>query len=111
LWASIILQTLECGLLTFVGKPEAAISIFSNLVLATKTTIITLDLANLCVATTAVRGKLLKDGNASKASSELRVMIEEILAFFANGYHNFFGIAIGLGRRNQKRIRILETFK
>ena len=101
---------MECGLLTFVGDPEAAISMFSNLVPATKTTIITLDLANLCVATAAVRWNLLKGGNPSKAPSDLRVMIEEILAFFANGYYNFFSIADWLCRGDQKRIRILETF-
>jgi uridine nucleosidase len=102
---------LECGLLTFVGDPEAAKSMFSNLVLATKTTIIALNLADLCLATAAARGKLLKGGNPSKAPSDLQVMIEVILAFFASGYHNFFGIADGLCRGDQKMIRILEKFK
>jgi uridine nucleosidase len=45
--------------------------------------------------TTAVREKLLNGGDPSKPPSELRVMLEEILAFFASGYDNFFGMADG----------------
>ena len=82
-------------LLTFEGDPEAARSIFSNPVLAAKTTLITLDLTHLCLATTAVREKLLNGGDSSKLPSDLRVMLEEILAFFASGYDNFFGMADG----------------
>jgi uridine nucleosidase len=81
--------------LTRAGDPEAARSIFSNHGLATKTTLITLDLTHLCLATPGVREKLLKGGDPSKPSSDLRVMLEEILAFFASGYDNFFGMADG----------------
>lgn len=81
--------------LTVTGDPEAARSIFSNPVLAAKTTLITLDLTHLCLATSAVREKLLKGGDPSKPPSALRVMLEEILAFFASGYDNFFGMADG----------------
>jgi uridine nucleosidase len=42
------------------GDPEAARSIFSILVLAAKTTHITLGLIHLCLATASVRGKWLK---------------------------------------------------
>jgi uridine nucleosidase len=36
-----------------------------------------------------------KSGNPSKAPSDLRVVMEEILGFFASGYHNIFGMADG----------------
>jgi uridine nucleosidase len=81
--------------LTCVGDPEAARSIFSNPGLAAKTTLITLDLTHLCLATAAVREKLLKGGDPRKPPSDLRVMLEEILTFFASGYDNFFGMADG----------------
>jgi len=63
--------------------------------LAAKTSLITLDLTHLCLATSTVREKLLKGGDPSKSPSDLRVMLEEILAFFASGYDNFFGMADG----------------
>jgi uridine nucleosidase len=81
--------------LTIKGDPEAARSIFSNPALAAKTTLITLDLTHLCFATSAVREKLLNGGDSGKPPSDLRVMLEEILAFFASGYDNFFGMADG----------------
>ncbi|KAE8443170.1 hypothetical protein EG329_002268 [Mollisiaceae sp. DMI_Dod_QoI] len=75
--------------------PEAARSIFSNPALAAKTTLITLDLTHLCLATLTVRQKLLNGGDPSKPPSDLRIMLEEILDFFASGYDNFFGMAEG----------------
>jgi uridine nucleosidase len=61
--------------------------------LAAKTTLITLDLTHLCLATPIVREKLLRGGDPSKSPSDLRVLLEQILAFFASGYDNFFGMA------------------
>jgi uridine nucleosidase len=60
-----------------------------------KTTLITLDLTHLCLAKLEVREKLLKGGDKSKPPSKLRVMLEEILGFFASGYDNFFGMSDG----------------
>ncbi|MCJ1299179.1 Uridine nucleosidase 1 [Hypocenomyce scalaris] len=74
--------------------PEAARSVFSNPVLAPKTSLITLDLTHLCLATTAVREKLLKGGDVA-TPTDLRVMLEEILAFFTAGYDTHFGMADG----------------
>jgi uridine nucleosidase len=42
-----------------------------------------------------VREKLLNGGEKSKPPSKLRVMLEEILDFFASGYDNFFGMSDG----------------
>ncbi len=77
------------------GDPEAARSVFSNPILAPKTILITLDLTHLCLATPVVREKLRKGGDPSKTPSDLRVMLGEILAFFASGYANFFGMDDG----------------
>ena len=75
--------------------PEAAKSIFDHPVLAPKTTLITLDLTHLCLATKAVREKLLYGANRSKEPSRLRHLLHEILEFFASTYDEFFDIRSG----------------
>lgn len=77
------------------GDPEAARSIFSNPVLNLKTTLITLDLTHLCLASTEVRERLLNGGDKGGPPSKLRVMLDEILGFFSSGYDNFFGMSDG----------------
>ncbi|MCJ1244189.1 Uridine nucleosidase 1 [Trapelia coarctata] len=96
--------------------PEAASSIFSNPVLAAKTTLIPLDLTHQVLATHEVQ-QLLLHGTAlpftfasspatptpyatapppSKAeASTLRRMLHDLLTFFAHTYASVFGITAG----------------
>lgn len=77
------------------GDPEASQSIFSNPILASKTTLITLDLTHQCLATRDVRKKLLHGAQPSKEPSKLRVILNEILEFFAKSYVEYFDIKAG----------------
>lgn len=79
----------------YVGDPEASQSVFSNPVLAPKTTLITLDLTHQCLATREVRTKLLYGAETEKQPSKLRVILNEILEFFAKSYDEYFDIKAG----------------
>ncbi len=80
--------------------PESAKSLLSNKALAAKTTLITLDLTHLFLATDDVQ-KAMLHGQESKASSDIarpstvRKLFVEILTFFAKTYADVFGITSG----------------
>ncbi|KAL8651308.1 MAG: hypothetical protein Q9226_004758 [Calogaya cf. arnoldii] len=77
--------------------PEAAQSIFSNQVLARKTTLIPIDLTHQVRATKAVQEKLrhgVRDSIEEETSS-VRQMFNELLVFFAHTYADVFGITDG----------------
>jgi uridine nucleosidase len=80
--------------------PEAASQLFSNPTLASKTTLIPLDVTHLVLATPDVQRLLLwgKGGDgeiAGKGKSILRKMLTELMTFFANTYADVFGITEG----------------
>jgi uridine nucleosidase len=78
--------------------PEAASQLFSNPVLASKTTLIPLDVTHLVLATPDVQRLLLwgKEGvKEGKGKSTLRRMLTELMTFFANTYADVFGITDG----------------
>ncbi|MCJ1442133.1 MAG: Uridine nucleosidase 1 [Stictis urceolatum] len=73
--------------------PESAHSLLSNPVLASKTTLVTLDLTHLVLATPEIQARL--SGGTHEAGSELRQMLLDLLTFFANTYSTVFGISAG----------------
>lgn len=77
--------------------PEAAQSIFSNPVLAPKTTLIPLDVTHKVLATKAVQEKLLYGISKSgeKGALTLRRMFHDLIGFFAHTYADVFGISEG----------------
>ncbi|KAI1374043.1 Inosine/uridine-preferring nucleoside hydrolase [Hypoxylon crocopeplum] len=85
--------------------PEAAASIFADPVLAARTTLVPLDLTHLVLATKDVQDMLLYgplgEGGGAEGSREgrgktdLRVMLVELLNFFASTYRDVFGIIEG----------------
>ncbi|KAK7941090.1 uridine nucleosidase protein [Apiospora aurea] len=79
--------------------PEAAASLFENPVLAAKTTLIPLDLTHLVLATQEVNELLLYGPDAGvkegRGKTDLRVMLVELLNFFAGTYRDAFGIVEG----------------
>ncbi|KAI2640764.1 Inosine/uridine-preferring nucleoside hydrolase [Hypomontagnella submonticulosa] len=89
--------------------PEAAEAILSDPVLAAKTTLIPLDLTHLVLATQEVQDMLLhgpplEEGKGTAESerkrqgrgkSDLRVMLVELVNFFASTYRDVFGIIEG----------------
>ena len=82
--------------------PESASAIFSDPVLATKTTLVTLDLTHQFLATDKVQNAMLYgfDGTVPEVSqlseiSNVRRLFHEILVFFAKTYANVFGITAG----------------
>jgi uridine nucleosidase len=75
--------------------PEAADQIFSNRVLAAKTVLIPLDVTHLVLATKEVQELLLHSKEAGAGKSTLRVMLVELLVFFAKTYADVFGITDG----------------
>ncbi|KAI9692106.1 MAG: Uridine nucleosidase 1 [Bathelium mastoideum] len=96
--------------------PEAAHSIFSNPVLAAKTTLIPLDITHLVLATSPVRAKLLgaspsfpgstqspqpnpatngSSRSTSPSYSHIRPLFHEILTFFSRTYASIFGLTAG----------------
>ncbi|KAL8852091.1 MAG: hypothetical protein Q9221_003021 [Calogaya cf. arnoldii] len=74
--------------------PEAAQSIFSNQVLARKTTLIPIDLTHQVLATETVQ-EIFRQGMSKKEPSNVRQMFNELLVFFAHTYANVFGITDG----------------
>lgn len=78
--------------------PEAAQAIFSNTILAAKTTLIPLDLTHQMLATKDVLDSLLHgydQPHQPKEPSSVRVLFNEILAFFAKTYADVFGLFQG----------------
>ncbi|KAI9785288.1 MAG: Uridine nucleosidase 1 [Candelina submexicana] len=77
--------------------PEAAQSIFSNPVLAAKTTLITLDLTHQVLATPEVVQLLLHGENLQSYNdrSHLRQLLHDLLTFFAATYAEVFGLTSG----------------
>ncbi|KAI9045708.1 uridine-cytidine N-ribohydrolase [Aspergillus affinis] len=76
--------------------PEGSQSIFSNPVLASKTTLITLDLTHQVLASPAVQSRVLHGSDdASAPSTVLRQMLFDLLVFFASTYENVFGLNDG----------------
>ncbi|EJT81372.1 uridine nucleosidase [Gaeumannomyces tritici R3-111a-1] len=80
--------------------PEAADSIFRNEALAKKTTIIPLDITHLVLATKDVQDLLLYGSGATptaggKPKTTLRLMLVQLLNFFAETYRTVFGIDQG----------------
>lgn len=71
--------------------PEAAQAVFSNPVIAAKTTLITLDLTHQCLADTEIRERFLGSGQPS----QLRLFLHEILTFFAQSYVEWFDVHEG----------------
>lgn len=78
--------------------PDSAKSLLSNPALAAKTTLITLDLTHLFLATDSVQ-KVMLHGYGSKSDSSetstVRKLFVEILTFFAKTYADVFGIKAG----------------
>ncbi|PYI06357.1 nucleoside hydrolase [Aspergillus sclerotiicarbonarius CBS 121057] len=76
--------------------PEASQAIFSDPVVASKTTLIALDLTHQVLATESVRN-LVRHGvdDASVEPTTLRQMLYELLIFFASTYEEVFGLATG----------------
>ncbi|KAI2466609.1 Inosine/uridine-preferring nucleoside hydrolase [Annulohypoxylon bovei var. microspora] len=85
--------------------PEAAAALFHDSVLAAKTTLVPLDLTHLVLATKKVQELLLygppcergREGQPreGRGRSDLRVMLVELLNFFAGTYRDKFGITEG----------------
>jgi uridine nucleosidase len=78
--------------------PESAKSLLEKKVLASKTTLVTLDLTHRFLATEEVQKALLYGYQKGSSSAELslpRKLFGEILAFFAKTYANVFGIQAG----------------
>ncbi|KAL9103442.1 MAG: hypothetical protein Q9163_001505 [Psora crenata] len=78
--------------------PEAGQAIFSNEQLASKTTLIALDLTHQALATRAVQQWLLhgRSGASSGASNlTLRPLFHDLLVFFAGTYRDVFGLIDG----------------
>lgn len=82
--------------------PEAAASLFENPDLAAKTTLVPLDLTHLVLATAEVQDMLLhgkdaggEENGGKRGKTDLRVMLVELLNFFAQTYKDVFGIVEG----------------
>ncbi|KAI9369962.1 Inosine/uridine-preferring nucleoside hydrolase domain-containing protein [Aspergillus egyptiacus] len=76
--------------------PESSQSIFSNPILAPKTTLITLDLTHQVLASPTVQTRVLHgDGGPSTPPTVLRQMLYELLLFFASTYETEFGLTTG----------------
>ena len=77
--------------------PEAAKAVFTNPVLAGKTTLIPLDVTHLARATPDMQQRLLHDarGSGNAKPSALRQMLHDLLGFFAHTYDTVFGLSDG----------------
>lgn len=75
--------------------PEATQQVFSNAELASKTTMIPLDLTHQVLATSAVQSKLLNRGGDPPSPHPVRQLFIEILTFFAATYAKVFGMVAG----------------
>ncbi|GAO14400.1 uncharacterized protein UV8b_02606 [Ustilaginoidea virens] len=78
--------------------PEAAAEVFHNPKVASKTTVVPLDLSHQVLATDDIRNLLLYgvDGKREgRGKTVLRRMLVELLYFFAHTYADVFGITAG----------------
>ncbi|KAL3419092.1 inosine-uridine preferring nucleoside hydrolase [Phlyctema vagabunda] len=77
--------------------PEAAAFLFDNEILNKKIALLPLDVTHLVLASKEVQSSLLygKAGGSGKGISTLRIMLVELLTFFANTYAEVFGITEG----------------
>lgn len=84
--------------------PEAAQAIFSDPILAVKTTLIPLDLTHQVIATEDVRQGLLRKPTEDKGSARLemdaapltlRAMLHDLLVFFGSSYADVYGFTSG----------------
>ncbi|KAK4165676.1 hypothetical protein QBC43DRAFT_259269 [Cladorrhinum sp. PSN259] len=91
-----------------LADPEAAQSIFGNVKLKGKITLIPLDITHLCLTTAEVQKLILygpegaagaasggASGKAFEGKTKLRQMLFELLMFFAKTYSDVFGITEG----------------
>ncbi|PFH59803.1 hypothetical protein XA68_11882 [Ophiocordyceps unilateralis] len=78
--------------------PEAAALVFHNQDIAAKTTVVPLDLSHQVLATQQVRELLLYGADGERGGdgkTTLRIMLVELLYFFAKTYSDVFGITAG----------------
>ncbi|KAJ5444173.1 uncharacterized protein N7458_008045 [Penicillium daleae] len=76
--------------------PESSESIFSNPILAAKTTMAALDLTHQVLASQPVQTRILHDGSdPSKPPTVIRQILHALLTFFAATYEKVFGLATG----------------
>lgn len=75
--------------------PEAAQSIFRNAELASKTSLITLDLTHQVCANQEVREMLRYSRTRQVQPTRMRQMFYELLVFFAETYEDVFGLSEG----------------
>ncbi|RDA96082.1 hypothetical protein CP533_5868 [Ophiocordyceps camponoti-saundersi (nom. inval.)] len=78
--------------------PEAAALVFHDKTIATKTTVVPLDLSHQVLATESVRELLLYGAQGERSGTgktKLRTMLVELLYFFAKTYSDVFGITAG----------------
>jgi len=73
--------------------PESAQCIFSNPILAAKTTLIPLDITHQVLGDPSVQQQLLH--GPARPGSTLRPMLYDLLMFFAHTYSSKFGITVG----------------
>ncbi|BDD59353.1 hypothetical protein MAP00_004563 [Monascus purpureus] len=76
--------------------PEASQSIFSNPVVASKTTMIALDLTHQVLASSSVQSRILHGkADPSAPPTTLRRILHALLNFFATTYETVFGLETG----------------
>ena len=75
--------------------PEASEAIFSNPIVAPKTTIIPIDLTHQVLASPAVQSRVLHGSDPSIPPTQLRKLFHDLLVFFASTYHTAFGLTAG----------------
>lgn len=76
--------------------PEAAESIFTNPIVAPKTTIIALDLTHKVLASQAVQNRILHGArDPSQPPTVIRQILHALLTFFAATYEEVFGLDTG----------------
>jgi uridine nucleosidase len=75
--------------------PEAAAQLFENPLLVSKTVLIPLDVTHQVLATAEIQKLLLYGKDGGMGETTLRVMLEELLMFFAKTYADVFGIREG----------------
>lgn len=76
--------------------PEASQSIFTNPIIAPKTTIATLDLTHQVLASRTVQTRILHGlDDPSTPPTVLREILHALLLFFANTYNTVFGLSSG----------------
>lgn len=90
----------HCGLISnpeyHQCDPESSESIFSNPVVAKKTTIIALDLTHQVLASQAVQTRILHGSiHSDKEPTILRQILHALLTFFAATYEKAFGLTTG----------------